>query len=138
MELEKTSKNYSQPGICLQTGICLPCPQKMILYFLLADPKGQRCSALPCLFVAAFYPHVAYPEQRPVYSWQNAPTSRLESLFKCLLYLNKHIGVTKFLPTNVLTSSHFFLPFVQFISKIIIIVLCPFVQFVTLSCIFFN
>lgn len=130
VELEKTSRNHSQPRICLQTGICLSCPPKMIMYFLLADHEV-------CSFVAAFYPDVAYPEQRPVYSWQNAPTLRLESLFKCVLYLNKHGRVTQFLPTNVLTSFFFFLPFVRFISKIIIIVLWPFVQFATLSRIFF-
>lgn len=63
----------------------------MVIYFLFADPSGGKLDTLPCLFAAGFYPDVAYTEERPIFSWQNAATLMQEPLFKCVLYLNKHV-----------------------------------------------
>ena len=63
---------------CHQTSICLSCPQELLIYFLPAEPWGERCDILPSALASTSHPDVASPEQRPEHLWQNAPTSTLE------------------------------------------------------------
>lgn len=65
VELEKTSKDPSQSVICLQTGMCLSCPPKMVIRFLPAVPQGQTRDTLPCLFAAALYPDLLIQNRDP-------------------------------------------------------------------------